>query len=317
MKRFAYGAATAVALSFISFNSASSEEPAAETATATATATADNHETSDGAHGHNAYTSAGTILTAETASDACNKTCGDIKRTYSGNWRTPQDKNSECQCVHWTYSEAGKWGDEFPTCKSGQEQSPINITEAATDVDLPPITFDYAAQGNEIVNNGHTVQVNIPSYSITVGSETYKLLQFHFHERSEHQIGGEWYAMEMHLVHRSDAGKLAVVGVMLKEDTVDNPNLAPIWAHLPSGAGEHPTKETQGFIELATLLPESKDYYTYNGSLTTPPCSEGVKWIVLKKPIKVGQGQLTAWKTLMVDETSRPLQQLNARTVQK
>ncbi|MDD9154570.1 carbonic anhydrase family protein [Aliivibrio sp. S4TY2] len=213
-------------------------------------------------------------------------------------------------------SEWGYTGETAPanwhgTCQSGLNQSPIDITNAIEST-LKPITFNYAQAGKNIVNNGHTVQVNFDGkQSIQVEGKTFNLLQLHFHAPSENLIAGHSYPLEMHLVHADKDGNLAVIGVMFKEGKV-NPELAKIWAQMPS-SGEIALDSK---LRLIDLLPSDQAYYRFNGSLTTPPCTEGVTWLVMKKTVPISSKQLSQFKALY-EGNNRPVQATNARPVLK
>ncbi|HHH35290.1 MAG TPA: carbonic anhydrase family protein [Gammaproteobacteria bacterium] len=220
--------------------------------------------------------------------------------------------------VHWGYEGPGApyyWGDlkaEFATCKTGRSQSPIDIS-AVVVTSLPPIRIDYQATPLEIVNNGHAIQVNYQSGSaITVGGKRFNLLQFHFHSPSEHTIGGKAYPMVAHLVHKADDGQLGVIGVMIKEGKA-NPLIERLWAHLPETAGTSHTLPEE-MINVAELLPSDLTYFNYSGSLTTPPCTEGVHWMVLASPVEASAEQIARFRTLYSND-ARPVQPVNGRTI--
>jgi carbonic anhydrase len=165
----------------------------------------------------------------------------------------------------------------------------------------------------EIVNNGHTIQVNPASGgSIKLPDGEYKLLQFHFHTPSEEKIHGKNFPLVMHLVHKNDAGKLAVVAVLFKEGK-ENTALKPIFDNMPAKEGEKKTLNEN--FNAETLLPTRHGYYKYEGSLTTPPCSEEVHWQILKAETHISKEQLAAFKKLY-PMNARPVQPLNDRTVQ-
>ncbi|MDR6840150.1 carbonic anhydrase [Pseudoxanthomonas sacheonensis] len=208
---------------------------------------------------------------------------------------------------HWAEMDPG-----FETCALGQMQSPIDIHDAHL-ADLPKIGFDYHAGPAEAVNNGHTIMVNLPdSGGIDIGGTHYALVQFHFHTPSEEKIDGEAYPMEAHFVHKDAEGHLAVVAVMLKEGS-ENAALEEIFDTLPAAEGD---KHALGALDPAALLPTQRGYYAYTGSLTTPPCSEGVRWQVLKQPIEVSESQIEALRELY-PANARPVQPLNGREVQE
>ncbi len=218
----------------------------------------------------------------------------------------------------WSYTGSDgpeHWGDlspEYSACKAGKEQSPIDIRRAER-ADLPPILFDYRPATLRLVNNGHTAQVNYPAGSaITVGGERYELKQFHFHRPSEERIGGKAFDMVIHLVHSNAKGDLTVVAVLLKVGP-PSPVISKIFAAIPKSVGqEREVPEIQ--IGAADLLPADRGYYTYRGSLTTPPCSEGVTWLVLKRPGTVSAAQIKAFAALF-SPNARPIQRLSERMV--
>jgi len=221
--------------------------------------------------------------------------------------------------AHWQYGGKhgpGSWGDlekEFAACKTGKEQSPIDIRGAAK-AKLPPIGFHYASGPAEVVNNGHTIQVNLADGgTVDLASGTYKLLQYHFHAPSEEKVGGKPYAMVAHLVHRNDAGQLAVVAVLFKVGKA-NAALAKVFAAMPAKEGGKAALE--GGANAADLLPAGQSYYAYAGSLTTPPCSEGVRWQVLKQPVEMSKEQLAAFRKLY-PMNARPVQALNGRKIEE
>lgn len=217
---------------------------------------------------------------------------------------------------HWTYEgEEGPehWGELDPayaTCSGGTHQSPIDVT-GATEADLTNIEFDYhVVSPIHILNNGHTTQVVIPEgNSITLDGNTYPLKQFHFHAPSEHTIDGVAEAMELHLVHITDDGAIAVVGVMLTESE-ENAALKSVFEAMPAMAG--PEQEVTGSVDLNALLPAQRTSYRYSGSLTTPPCSEGVQWLLLTERQTVSTAQVEAFRKVFIMD-ARPVQPLNDR----
>jgi carbonic anhydrase len=218
---------------------------------------------------------------------------------------------------HWAYSGAdgpSHWGDlsaDFSACKDGKSQSPINITKGSS-AELNDIEFDYKSSKLDIVNNGHTIQANYDSgSSIKVNGKKFDLLQFHFHGPSEHTVDGEHARMEMHLVHKADDGALGVVGVMIEEGR-HNANFDNAWNNLPQHAGDH--KDVGVVMKAASLLPDSRKYTTYSGSLTTPPCSEGVTWLVLNEPVKMSAKQIERFAKI-VEKNNRPVQPVNGRSL--
>lgn len=219
--------------------------------------------------------------------------------------------------VHWTYEgEAGpeNWGElspDFAACSTGTEQSPVDIA-AGTTLNPGDLVYNYQPSAVNILNNGHTVQVNYDAgSSLELDNDTYQLLQFHFHAHSENTLAGQPAPMEMHLVHQNAAGGLAVVGVWLESGS-ENAAFASVFDNLP--ATESEAEAVAGAtVNVDDLLPTDRSYYRFNGSLTTPPCTEGVKWIMLSTPIELSADQLAAF-TAIFDNNYRPVQPLNERT---
>jgi carbonic anhydrase len=221
------------------------------------------------------------------------------------------------QDVHWSYEgEEGpaNWGNlssEYTICGIGEGQSPVDITQVASGEGMEEIIFNYSSTPLIAFNNGHTIQVNYtPGSSMTYGGKMYALLQFHFHNPSEHTLDGRVFPMELHLVHRNDEGNIAVVGVWLEEGQ-ENPFLWRLWRQLPHEGEESNLATT---LDASNLLPEDKGYYTYTGSLTTPPCSEGVRWLMMKNPLQMSPQQIASYGALLAN-TARPVQPLNNRTI--
>ncbi|HEY2169821.1 MAG TPA: carbonic anhydrase family protein [Candidatus Angelobacter sp.] len=218
---------------------------------------------------------------------------------------------------HWSYegpTGPDRWGDlnsDYSKCKTGSDQSPINITDSV-EADLPAIEFHYTETVLKIIDNGHTVQVNSDGRSsMTVGGKQYQLLQFHFHHPSEEQMNGKSHDMVIHLVHQDAEEHKAVIAVLVDQGP-SNPVLKTIFNHLPRASeGEVTTGAT---INPADLLPKTGSYYTFPGSLTTPPCSEGVTWFVLKQPVTLSQFELEQFVKLY-PHNARPVQPLHQRTV--
>jgi carbonic anhydrase len=219
---------------------------------------------------------------------------------------------------HWSYGGKGgpdHWGEldkTFSSCKLGHHQSPIDI-RAAKSAELPPIQFAYQPTPLHIVNNGHTIQVNYtPGSFITVGDKRYQLTQFHFHHPSEERIDGKGFEMVAHLVHAAPDGALAVVAVLLDPGAA-NPVIASLWQHLPVHEGPE-QKFDDAQIDVTGLLPQDRGYYTFTGSLTTPPCTEGVTWFVLRTPERISQSQADAFGKIYRRD-ARPIQPINGREV--
>jgi carbonic anhydrase len=219
--------------------------------------------------------------------------------------------------AHWGYegeygpSHWGGMSKEYATCGSGKSQSPIDIS-GAEEKDLPDIVINYKESKLNIKNNGHTIQVDYDSgSSIKVDGGDYQLAQFHFHDPSEHTVNGRSFPMELHIVHKNEKGGLAVIGVILEEGS-ENPAYAKVFAEMPKKADEE--KKLSVTVNASDLLPKSKAFYRYAGSLTTPPCTEDVAWFVLKTPVEVSKAQVDAFKAVIKDN-NRPLQPLHGRKI--
>ena len=233
---------------------------------------------------------------------------------------TPGNTSHGAAGLHWAYDgENGPqaWGrlkPDFYICAIGKCQSPINIDDSVTlRGPAEPIQFDYAPSNGTVVNNGHTIQVDlVGDNSITVRGSSYKLLQFHFHHPSEERVNERSFAMVAHLVHRNPEGQLAVVAVLLEPGTA-NGMINKVWTYMPLDAGDR-VRMPAGMAEMAELLPKDQRYYQFIGSLTTPPCTEGVLWLVLKQPVTISREQLRMFRQLFPNN-ARPLQALNGRAV--
>ena len=229
-------------------------------------------------------------------------------------------KAQESHPPHWTYEGKegpSKWSaldKSFATCSMGHSQSPIDIREAQP-ADLPALKFDYKAVPLNIIDNGHTVQINYaPGSTLTVGDKTYSLKQFHFHHPSEEHIKGHGFDLVAHLVHADAEGHLAVVAVLFKPGA-ENPLIATLWKNLPSEKGK--AVDVPGVtVDVSTLLPADQGYYTFPGSLTTPPCTEGVTWYVFKAQSSISSAEVAAFAHLYPKD-ARPIQPLNGRHVQE
>jgi len=219
---------------------------------------------------------------------------------------------------HWDYGSVygpSHWGDlkpEFAPCKNGHRQSPIDIRNPQK-ADLPPIRFEYKPSPLHIIDNGHTIMISYgPGSFISVGEKKYTLKQFHFHRPSEEKINRENFDMSAHLVHEDENGKLAVVAILLREGK-DNPLVRELWSDLPK------EKEKEEFldkiqIDVSRILPSDHGYYTFSGSLTTPPCSEDVTWFVLKHPASISAAEIKQFSQLYRND-ARPTQPLYDRVV--
>lgn len=219
--------------------------------------------------------------------------------------------------VHWAYSgDTGpeSWGmlkPEFQQCMLGKRQSPIDIREGIP-VQLDPIQFDYRPANFKVIDNGHTIQANVePGNSITVMGRRYELLQFHFHRPSEERINGKQFDMVAHLVHKDVDGKLAVIAVLIDQGN-QHPMMQLVWNALPLEKGIEQASSVP--IDLNLVLPERKQYFTYMGSLTTPPCSEGVLWMVMKQPAQMSREQIAIFAK-MYPMNARPVQSAQGRMI--
>ena len=218
---------------------------------------------------------------------------------------------------HWTYGEVKEWGTLAPAyaeCKLGKTQSPIDIqTKSVQKASLTPIKTTYKAAAAEVVNNGHTIQVNLTDAGTAiVPSGEYQLLQFHFHTPSEEKINGKNFPLVAHLVHKNADGKLAVIAVLFKEGK-ENPALTSIFATMTAKEGK---AALPGSFDTTSLLPATLGYYSFTGSLTTPPCSEGVAWQVLSTPVEISKTQIATFHKIYKNN-ARPVQPLNGRVVQE
>ena len=254
----------------------------------------------------------------------CITSCGKTQRVSS---------QSDIEKTEWGYEAKNGpqvWGQlspEYFLCAEGKHQSPIDLVNP-TPAKLLPITYVYHLTTDlNIRNTGHTIEVAYPEGSrIYIDGTAYQLLQFHFHAPSEHTVAGQLFDMEMHLVHKSDEGNLAVVGLLIEKGR-HNPSYDPIWEHLPAVPGETQrvmAKANENYaIDLRMMLSPNgqvtdeamqpfSSAYRYEGSLTTPPCSEGVQWIVLTTPIEMSEAQIAAFKAIIHDN-NRPVQPLNGR----
>jgi carbonic anhydrase len=262
------------------------------------------------------------VLTMMTLSNA-------LVEAQDGKLPAPQIKTRSVvppsDATHWTYEGEkgprfwGKLAPEFSLCADGHSQSPVDIAKTSPAL-LPKLRAKFSPANLRIVhhehladeiNNGHTIQVNYSEGdTFTIGDTNYELIQFHFHAPSEHTIQGKHYPMEIHFVHKSPSGALAVIGVFIAQGA-HNAAFDPIWSNLPTVKGvESHFEHVQ--VNVDDLLPHSHKSYRYDGSLTTPPCSEGVKWIVMKSPIQLSTEQIGRF-TALIKGNNRPVQPLNHR----
>jgi carbonic anhydrase len=222
--------------------------------------------------------------------------------------------------VHWDYAGANgplAWADlkpDFATCGTGKRQSPINIDESQTlRGPAEAISFDYRPSSGSVVNNGHTIQIDVSGDNgIMVRGSRYQLVQLHFHHPSEERINYRSFAMVAHLVHKDYMGRLAVVAVLL-EPGAANAVINNFWTYMPLGPGDR-VMMPAGSVDLNGLLPKDQRYYQFMGSLTTPPCSEEVLWMILKQPVTLSQEQMRMFAQ-QYPNNARPVQPTNGRVV--
>ncbi len=228
-------------------------------------------------------------------------------------WHYDGDEGPE----HW-----GELSPQFAICRDGRRQSPVDIAAPVRGGVTPRLTLQFPSASLRIahhehvadgLNNGHTIQINYDDGdTLVLGDTPYELVQYHFHNPSEHTFSGRRFPMEMHMVHRATSGALAVVGVLIA-DGRHNRAFEPVWANLPRAKGVE-THYEHVRVDVDALLPASHTSYRYDGSLTTPPCTEGVNWIVLTTPIQLDRTQIDAFEAL-IHGNNRPLQPLNGRVV--
>lgn len=221
---------------------------------------------------------------------------------------------------HWAYEGEngpqawGKLKPEFNACATGKRQSPINIEESMTlQGPAEPLAFNYTPSSGSVVNNGHTIQVDVVGdNTLTVRGSVYKLVQMHFHTPSEEQVNYRSFAMVAHLVHKNNEGQLAVVAVLL-DPGVANPLIHKVWTYMPLDLSDR-VRLPAALLDVNELLPKDQRYYQFMGSLTTPPCSEGVLWMVLKTPTQLSAAQIRLFQQLFPNN-ARPVQPVNGRPV--
>ncbi len=218
---------------------------------------------------------------------------------------------------HWDYKGQrgpSSWGSikpDYALCSHGKSQSPVDLKWKKPKMGRE-ISFHYSSKSGKSVDNGHTIQFDVdPGSYVTIGKSRYDLIQFHFHSQSEHTLSGKHYPLELHLVHKDSKGKLAVVGILYKEGATENKSIAHLWKNIPDKSKEK--SRSLGTFNVNDLLPSKLTYYNYKGSLTTPPCSEGVDWNVLNTPIEISKEQIATFQKYYTGN-NRPLQALNGRS---
>jgi len=219
---------------------------------------------------------------------------------------------------HWSYEgpeSASHWGmlsQAYMACEAGSHQSPIDITMPRHAKTQERLGFHYHPASVRALDNGHTIQVNVPPGSeLHLNGRTYRLGQFHFHDPSEHHVEGKSYPLEIHFVHQDDKGHVAVIAVLV-ETGPENKPLAALWTMLPTMTGEVGSERT---LNPRDLLPLNTHHFSYHGSLTTPPCTEGVQWIVLRDPIAMSAQQIAQFVSI-IGHNARPIQSLHGRSIE-
>ncbi|MFV3329307.1 carbonic anhydrase [Pseudomonas sp. NY15437] len=223
--------------------------------------------------------------------------------------------------AHWSYSGdqgPAHWGElGSALCASGAEQSPIDIEKSKVEPKKVPaseLKLHYGKTALTLLNNGHTLQASAADGdTLTYKGTEYRLLQFHFHTPSEHQFNHQPYPMEMHLVNQDKGGHLLVLGLMIQQGN-ENKQLAQLWKHLPTQQGQEAPLAAALAPDLARLVPAASHHLFYHGSLTTPPCTEGVQWVLFEKPIELSKQQIQQFQALFPDN-HRPTQSDTGREV--
>ena len=229
------------------------------------------------------------------------------------------EKEHNNHSVHWGYEGKGgpyTWGSldpSFRLCSVGKMQTPINIIPTKN-IDLPELNLTYEASSKNVINNGHSIQVNVNhGSSLLLDGTRYELKQFHFHTPSENNLYGESFPLEAHFVHVSESGKIAVIGVMFKKGA-QNPILSKIWSKFPLAEGSHKPVHLSA-EDIQSIMPKDREYYKFMGSLTTPPCTENVHWIVYKEPVTISKEQVRRFFNIFGHPNNRPIQKSNDRMI--
>lgn len=231
---------------------------------------------------------------------------------YVSPWRTPWDYEGPRGAEHWSQLDP-----EYAACNEGREQSPVDIRDAQQ-ANLPLLSFQFVDGSlDHVINNAHTIRVNYRRENgnlLTFGDQRYELTQFHFHHPAEHTVAGRSWPMEAHLMYAASGGKQAGVTVLIRPGR-PNRTVEKLWRHIPVSEGW--SEATAEAISPGGLLPaDVRSYYMYTGSVTAPPCTEGVTWFVLKEPIELSQAQIEAFAKLYPKDI-RPIQPLNGRVIQE
>ncbi len=233
---------------------------------------------------------------------------------------TPAAPPPAPHALHWSYEGAGgphawaRLAPEFAKCGNGERQSPIDIRDGIK-VELEPIAFEYRPSGFKVIDNGHAIQANVSGWNaMRVMGRRFRLVQFHFHRPSEESIDGRQFEMVAHLVHKDGEGRLAVVAVLIEGGSARQPAMQAVLNNLPLEKGEE--MAAAGNLDMNQMLPENRRYFTYMGSLTTPPCSEDVLWIVMKQPVQATADQLALFERLY-PMNARPVQSVAGRLIKE
>lgn len=237
---------------------------------------------------------------------------------HEGDEEAREHDHSHGDAAHWSYQgETGPehWAHLIPDCScDGKSQSPIDFSGEMLGKDFVELQLDYQSDSTlDIINNGHTIQLNYPHGKLMIGDKEFKLVQFHFHAASEHTLNGKQFPLEAHLVHLSADEQIAVVGIWFEEGA-ENELLKKIYNKLPEEANESVNESMT--IDVKNILPATKTYYHYSGSLTTPPCTEGVNWYVMQTPNTASKEQIAQIAKFMPTNNYRPVQALNERKVE-
>ncbi|MCX2945329.1 carbonic anhydrase family protein [Rahnella perminowiae] len=222
------------------------------------------------------------------------------------------------EASHWSYDgdtapqNWSKLSPDFYLCEQGKAQSPIDIKDALQ-VHPRPLKLSYQLPPVSVINNGHSVQVNVQQGDfVTLDGEKFVLQQFHFHSPSENTLNGKSFPMEAHFVHMNAEGEIAVIAVMFETGKA-NAGLEKIWQQMPDKAGEPVALKTK--VDLLSLMPKDLTHYRFSGSLTTPPCTEGVRWLVVKEPQTLSETQLEKFQHAMHHANNHPVQGLHGRVI--
>ncbi|MBL5920632.1 carbonic anhydrase family protein [Lelliottia amnigena] len=219
---------------------------------------------------------------------------------------------------HWSYSgseDPAHWGrlsPDFSLCETGKNQSPVNI-QGALKSNQGKLELAFQQGKQQIVNNGHTIQVSVgDGNTLHLDNDTFALQQFHFHAPGENEIDGKQFPLEAHFVYKDKSGALAVLALMFQQGK-SNPQLAKAWQQIPTAVDQIVALNEP--LDIKALLPKQYNFYRFSGSLTTPPCSEGVRWIVLQQPVSASTEQINQFRSAIHHANNRPIQPLNGRIV--